>query len=91
MSFIWGLIFAELGWLAYHWTISYTLPMVPGIELPQIAIIAVALSFIAERAYNSFTHHGVVRMADVLMPALLSFSIIAVLLLAFNGVNSGSI
>ena len=65
--------------------------MVPGIELPQIAIIAVALSFIAERAYNSFTHHGVVRMADVLMPALLSFSIIAVLLLAFNGVNSGSI
>lgn len=91
MSFIWGLVFAELGWLAYHWTIAYTLPMVPGIELPQIAIIAVGLSFVAERAYNSFVHHGLVRMADVIMPALLSFSIIAVLLLAFNSVNSGSI
>lgn len=91
MSFIWGLFFAELGWLAYHWTIAYNLAFIPGVELPQVAIIALALSFVAERAYGSFTHHGVVRMTDVVMPALLSFSIIAVLLAAFNGVNSGSI
>lgn len=91
MSFIWGLLFAELGWLVFHWTIAYHLPFVPGIELPQISIIAVALSFVAERAYSSYSHHGVIRTVDVLMPALLSGSVTVLLLLLFNSVNSGSI
>lgn len=91
ISFIWGLLFAELGWLAFHWTIAYNLPFVPGIQLPQVTIIAIALSFLGERTYASYAHHGVVRAADITMPAILSLGIVAVLLIAFNGVNSGSI
>jgi hypothetical protein len=91
ISFMWALLMAELGWLAYHWTIAYHLPFVSGIELPQVALVAIALGFMAERGYNSFVHHGVIRMADILMPTLLSLSVIVTLYLAFNGVNSGSI
>lgn len=91
LSFIWGLVFAELGWLAYHWTIAYSLPFAPGIDLPQIAIIALGFSFVAERVYDSYVHHGTVRTVDILMPTLLTVSVIAILLVAFNGVNSGAI
>ncbi len=91
LSFAWGLLIAELGWLAYHWTIAYNLPLSTGLRLPQVAIVALALSFLGERAYSSFSHHGVVRAMDIALPALLSISIITVLLVLFNGVNSGNI
>lgn len=91
MSFVWGLVFAELGWLGYHWTIAYDLALIPGIALPQIMIITLSLSFVAERAYNSFAQHDIVRPVDVVMPSLLSLSIIAIMLLAFNEVSVGAI
>jgi hypothetical protein len=91
LSFAWGLLIAELGWLAYHWTIAYNLPFATGLRLPQVAIVALALSFLGERAYGSFSRHGVVRAMDVALPALLSLSIIAILLILFNGVSSGNI
>ncbi len=91
LSFVWGLLFAELGWLAFHWTIAYDLPFITGIKLPQVTLIALSLSFLGERAYNSYEHHGVIRAADILLPALLSFGVIVLLLVAFNSVNSGTI
>lgn len=91
LSFIWGLLFAELGWLAYHWTIAYSLPLVEGIKLPQVTLIALSLSFLGERAYNSYERHGVVRASDILLPGLLSVGVIVLLLVAFNDVNSGTI
>lgn len=91
LSFVWGLLFAELGWLAFHWTIAYNLPFISGIKLPQVTLIALCLSFLGERAYNSYEHHGVVRAADIMLPALLSLGVIVLLLVAFNSVNSGTI
>lgn len=91
LSFACGLLFAEIGWLTYHWTIAYNLPFVTGIKLPQVTLIVLCLSFLGERAYNSYEHHGVVRAADILLPALLSLGVVVLLLVAFNGVNSGTI
>jgi len=94
MSFyalVWGLIFAELGWITYHWTFAYALPGVGDIKLSQAALIALALSFVAERAYASYTHHGSVRSSDILLPALLSVSIIFILLVFFNDLSSSAI
>jgi len=91
LSFVWGLLFAELGWLAFHWTIAYNLPFVSGIKLPQITLIALSLSFLGERAYSSYERHGVVRAADIMLPALLSVGVIVLLLIVFNAVNSGAI
>lgn len=90
LSLVWGFIFAELGWLAYHWTIAYEIPGLVGIQIPQIAIIMLAICFAAERLYGSYAKHSAVRMSEVTLPLLLSISVIAVLLLRFNAVGFGN-
>jgi hypothetical protein len=90
-SLAWGLLFAELGWLTYHWTFAYSLPGMGNIQLPQGALIALAVSFVAERAYASYEKHGSVRSNDMILPSLLSVSVILILLLFFNMVNVGAV
>ena len=90
-SLIWGMMFAEIGWLAYHWTFAYELPGMANIKLSQTALVALAFSFLAERVYASYTRHGVVRSSDVLLPALLSGSIVLVLLALFNTLGTGTV
>jgi len=90
-SLAWGLLFAELGWLTYHWAFAYALPGTGNIQLPQGALIALAISFVAERAYASYEKHGSVHSNDMILPSLLSVSVILVLLLFFNTVNVGAV
>lgn len=90
-SLVWGLLFAEIGWLAYHWTFAYTLPGLGDIKLPQVAFIALAMSFMAESVYASYTRHGSVRSNDVTLPLLLCVSIILILLLFFNMLGVGAV
>lgn len=90
-SLVWGLMFAEIGWLAYHWTFAYALPGVGDIQLTQVALIALGMSFVAERAYASYEKHGAIRSSDVIMPALLSVSVILLLIVFFNTITNGVI
>ena len=90
-SLVWGLVFAELGWLAYHWTFAYPIPGIGDIQLSQAALLALAISFLAERAYSSYTRHGSIRSSDIIMPTLLSVSVIIILLTLFNTISMGSI
>ncbi len=83
LSLLWGFVVAEIMWLSYHWTIGYTLGA--SLQISQAAIIIAALSFLAERVYMSYHRNGQVQSGDVLMPALLSLSIIGVLLFVFGG------
>jgi hypothetical protein len=89
-SLVWGLVMAEFGWLAYHWTFAYGLPGVGDIKLSQAAIIALAMSFMAERVYASYEKHGSVKSADIMLPVLLSVSLIVVILAFFNNVTIGT-
>ena len=94
MSFyalVWGLLFAEIGWLTYHWTFAYALPGVGNIQLTQAALIALGISFVTERAYASYEKHGTVRSSDIIMPALLSVSVILLLIVFFNTITNGVI
>lgn len=90
-SLIWGLVVAEIGWLAYHWTFAYALPGFGGIKLSQAALIILALSFLVERVYGSHHQHGVMRSSDVVLPALLSVSVTLILILFFNTLSSSAI
>ncbi|MNT79579.1 hypothetical protein D3C72_2189260 [compost metagenome] len=69
---------------------AYAIPGLVGIKIPQIAIILLAISFVVERVYESYTRHKVVRMNDIILPLLLSASIVALLLLRFNDVGLGN-
>ncbi|MGV9002293.1 MAG: hypothetical protein ACOH18_05065 [Candidatus Saccharimonadaceae bacterium] len=88
IALTWGLVVAEISWVAYHWSIAYPLPVVPSLMLPQAAIMISLVSFLAYKVYNSFYHHAKVRMTDVLLPLLFTVSVLIVLLLVFNRVGT---
>lgn len=90
-SLIWGLVVAEIGWLAYHWSFAYPLPGFGAIKLDQAAIVILALSFLVERMYASYHQHGTVRSSDIVLPALLSISVTLILVVFFNALGSGTI
>lgn len=90
LSLAWGFVVAQIGWLTYHWSIAYRLPGIDGVLLPQVAIIIVAIGFLAERFYGSYVKHGSVRTVDVVMPTLLSLSVLIVILTLFNSVSIGT-
>lgn len=90
-SLVWGLVFAEIGWLTYHWTFAYAIAGVGDIRLSQAALVALGMSFVAERVYASYTKHGAVRSSDVTLPILLSGSVILILLIFFNTLSTGAL
>lgn len=85
LSLLWAFVVAEMGWLTYHWTMAYSLPGVGSIQLPQVSIILLLIGFLAERVYSAYGRTGKVRMSELILPILLSLSVIFILLLFFNG------
>lgn len=88
LGLAWGLVIAEVSWVAYHWAIAYPLPVFPSLMLPQAAIAVTLMSFLAYKSYDSFYHHSKVRMTDVLLPLLFTISVLFVLLVVFNRVGT---
>lgn len=91
LSLLWGFIFAEIGWVAYHWTIAYTLPFGSTLKLPQVTLLLLGISFLAERVYASYAAHGKIRPADITPPLLLVLGVFVVLLAFFNSASIGSV
>jgi len=81
-------VFAEIGWVAYHWTIAYSLPFATGLLVPQIAIISLLLGFVAYKSYDSFYHHQKIRTSDIILPLLFTLSVIIILVFVFNRVGT---
>jgi hypothetical protein len=81
-------LLSEVAWVAYHWTIAYSLPFVPAIDVPQIAIITTLMSFLAFKSYDSFYKHAKIRISDIILPLLFTVSVIMVLLIVFNRVGT---
>lgn len=83
-SLAWAFFMAELGWIFYHWTFTYPLFGASAVAVAQPAIIFTVVNFVAYKAYDSFYHNETIRLNDVLLPILLSVSVILVLLVVFN-------
>ena len=87
LSSIWGIVFAHVGWLAYYWTFAYSIPGLSVIKIPQVTIIVLLLSFVAERIYRSWKKHDTVVMSEVTAPIVFSVAVLSVMLLFFNTVT----
>ncbi|HRC27874.1 MAG TPA: hypothetical protein PKV96_00610 [Candidatus Saccharimonas sp.] len=89
-SLIAGFMFAEFGWVAFHWLMAYPLPGHRQLQLSQLALFATLLCFVAERAYASYHKHGFVRRVDILSPVILTLSvmIVAYILALVNGTSA---
>lgn len=88
LSLAWGVVMAEVAWVAYHWTIAYSLPFVTSLYVPQVAIITTLMSFLAFKSYDSFHKHAKIRMSDIILPLLFTVSVILILLIVFNRVGT---
>lgn len=89
LSLAWGFVIAEIGWLAYHWTIAYRMPIIDSVLIPQVAIIMLAVGFLSYKTYDSYFHNKKIRMSDIVLPLLFAIALSAVLLIAFNGISTG--
>lgn len=89
LSLTWGFVGAEIGWLAYHWIIAYApLQTVPAFKIPQVAIMFLAFSYLAERVYASYRRHeGKIVFADFKWQCVFVAALIVVILLFFNGLD----
>lgn len=86
LSAIWGLLVAEVGWLAYFWTYGYSLPGLPMLKIPQITIIALLLTFLGERVYRSWRDDGRIMVNEILPPAIFAAALISAMLIFLNSV-----
>lgn len=85
LSLIGGLVLAELGWIAHHWMIAYTIADGIALQLPQLTIIAMMVGLIAERAYASYiANDGKITRSDMVLPLLMTVSVLVVILVVFN-------
>lgn len=75
-SLIVGAIFAEMGWIGFHWLVAYPIPGFGGIQLSQLALFVTLICFVAERTYVCVHEHGKVRRANILAPILLTVSVV---------------
>ena len=91
VSLAWALVMAELGWIGFHWTMAYKLPVLTSVAVPQISIIALCVGLLSYKIYNSIYHFKKVRLNDILVPLIFVVAIILVLVIGFNGVTNVAI
>jgi len=89
LSLVWGFVGAELGWLAYHWTIAYApLESVAAFKIPQMAILLLGFSYLAERVYASHRKNdGMIVIGDFKWQLLFVGAIMIMILVLFNGLD----
>ena len=83
VSFIVGLLLAELSWIAYHWLVAYT---VPGtmLRIPQLAIIATISGFAALSVYRPYRDRGKLKLNDFILPVGFAAVTIFVIIVFFS-------
>lgn len=87
LSLAFGLVMAEIGWLAYHWTIAYNIPLLSNLLIPQVSIITLSVGFLTYKAYNSFHHHEKIRMNEIILPLVFAVGLVSILVLFRNGID----
>lgn len=88
-SIVWALVFAELGWLSFHWLFAYSLPNSADFKFVQLALVATLLSFVAERTLASRQKHGQAHVSDLLLPGAFSYVLILIIVIFFNDLVAG--
>ncbi|MDR1197088.1 MAG: hypothetical protein LBL08_02335 [Candidatus Nomurabacteria bacterium] len=86
IALMWAIIVAELGFISFHWTITYGMGLV---KIPEIAVIITILSFVIEKFYSSFRRNdGRIKQSEVTLPAMFGTIFLLALLIFFSGLTN---
>lgn len=83
LAIVWGLLLAELGFVAWHWTIAYQIT--PTLRVAQFAIVAAVLGFAVERCYAAWRNDQRITWNEMGLPIVFAVVALLVLLFLFNG------
>jgi hypothetical protein len=84
LALVWGFMLAQLGFLGYHWSLTYNFG--PLIHIPEIAVVAAIIAFVIERYYNSYCeNNGQIKQEEVLLPTLFGSIALLITLVFFSG------
>jgi hypothetical protein len=75
LSMAWALLTAQLGWLAYRWTLVYDIQL--PIAIPQIALVTLVGGYVAAQLYTAYKTN---KLSDVVIRSTV---ILGVILLTF--------
>ena len=79
-----GLLSAEIAWLLHNWLIVYSFGTT-GIIVPQLSIILTVFTFLFGHIYaSSSAHDGKLKLEEVLLPAIFSIAVIAMVIIWFS-------
>lgn len=79
-----GLVFAEIAWLCYSWSIIYTFGGT-GIRIPQLAIILTIFAFVYNYARRAIIKYQAdFRFKHILGPVIFGVVLIAIIVLCFS-------
>lgn len=79
-----GLVFAEVAWLCYTWSIVYTFGET-GIRIPQVAIILTIFAFVYNYARQAMVKYQEdFRFRNILGPVLFATVLVGVIVLVFS-------
>lgn len=79
LALYFALIFAELGWVAYQWTVAYVPFGVSALSFPRAALTILCLSIITYKCYDSIHRHEKIRWSFI--KTSISFSVCIIVLL----------
>ena len=85
LALAWAFVIGELAWLSYHWVIAYSIG--PQLLIPQIAIIAGLIGFVAITIYGAFENDGKIEFRELRWPFIFSGLILILLLVRFSGLD----
>lgn len=89
LGLVWGFVVAELGWVAYHWTIAYSIAFTgAAFQIPQIAILISLLSYFSGKGYTLYQEKGSFQFSDIVWPGAFSGGLMLLILIFFNGYQS---
>lgn len=84
LSFLAGLLFAEMAWLCQSWLIVYTFPGT-GIIISQVALILTIFAFVLGCIYKAlFKREGKLQFSDVAIPVIFSILLIGIIVIGFS-------
>lgn len=85
LALAWAFVMAELAWLSYHWVIGYSIGQ--HLMVPQIAILAGIIGFVAITIYTAFENDGKIEFRELRWPFIFSGLILILLLVRFSGLD----
>jgi len=84
VSFVFGLVLAEVSFVLYHWLIVYSFGDT-GMVVSQMAIVGLLLTLVLGKGYKSaLRHDGKIRATDITMPAVFSVIIVVLMVVYFS-------